>query len=299
MGLFGWISRRLDPGHTIEDLASRLKVDPSALKSLAPRYHSFRISKRSGGFRTIDAPDQPLKRMQRLILRRLLTGLKTHHCVFGFERGRSIVDHAQQHCGQAVVIRLDIVGFFPSTSSKRLYQYFRFIGWNRKASRLLVRLTTHKGHLPQGAPTSPRLSNLVNFRLDARLEAMLRQVCGSDARFSRYADDLTFSIGYERTGMVEEIIRNASKIVGAEGYRLHRKKKTHILRSHQRQIIAGLVVNETVNLPRETRRWLRAVEHRARHGRDATLSPAQRAGWRSLLNMIHNQRNKRSSPHAR
>ena len=299
MGLFRWISRRLDPGHNLEELASRLKVKPSELQSLKPNYRSFFIKKRAGGLRTIEAPDDQLKRMQRLILRRVLSGLKTHRCAFGFERGRSIVGHAQHHCRQAVVIRLDIVGFFPATSSARIYNYFRFIGWNRRASRLLTKLTTHNGHLPQGAPTSPRLSNLVNYRMDARLEAMLWRVAGSDARFTRYADDLTFSLGYEHSEVVGEIIRKASMIVRDEGYRLHRKKKTHTLRAHQRQTVAGLVVNETVNLPRETRRWLRAVEHRALHDRAATLSPTQRAGWRSLLNMIHTQRNVGSSAQAR
>jgi hypothetical protein len=86
------------------------------------------------------------------------------------------------------------------------------------------------------------------------------------------------------------LTRGASAIVRDEGYVLHRKKKTYILRAHQRQTVAGLVVNATVNLPRPTWRWLWAAEHRSRQGRHTTISDAQLAGWRGFLNMVHTQR---------
>lgn len=289
-GFFGWLAKLVDPGHDIGELARRMGVDARQLTSLTPSYRTFKVPKRSGGERIIDAPDEKLKQMQRLILRRVLAGLKVHSAVMGFEKGRSIVTHASAHTGRAVVVRLDVRDFFSSTRSDRIQAYFRFIGWNRKASRLLTALTTHSGALPQGAPTSPRLSSLVNHRMDARLEAMLRRVAGSDARYTRYADDLTFSLGYEQGEVVREIIRRTSSIARSEGYRLHRKKKTHILRAHHRQVVAGLVVNKQANLPRTTRRWLRAVEHRARLGQETTISAAQLAGWRGLQHMIDTQR---------
>ncbi|MCB1505573.1 MAG: RNA-directed DNA polymerase [Hyphomicrobiaceae bacterium] len=289
-GLFAWISNRLDPGRSVEDLARWLKIEVADLQSVEPNYTTFRIPKRSGGFRTIEAPDERLKEVQRLILRRVLGGLKAHPCALGFERGRSIVTHAQAHVGKALVIRLDLVDFFPNTQADRVLEYFRSIGWNRRAAQLLVKLTTNNRHLPQGAPTSPRLTNLVNYKMDARLLAMARKVGGTDATYTRYADDLTFSVAHEGEHTSRDIIRGASTIVRDTGYLLHRKKKTHILRSHQRQTVAGLVVNDKVDLPRETRRWLRAVEHRERLGREATLTPAQLSGWRSLRHMIDTQR---------
>lgn len=289
-GFFAWLSRSLDPGHDIDELARRLDIDVARVASQRLAYRTFRIPKRSGGWRQIEAPEGDLKHVQRKILRRVLTGLKTHPCAIGFERGKSIVTHAREHTGQGVVIRLDLVAFFPSTREDRVYDYFRFIGWNRKSSRLLTKLTTHQKSLPQGAPTSPRLSNLINYRMDVRLDAIVRKIGGTTARYTRYADDLTFSLEQADQKTVVRLIRAASAIVRDEGYLLHRKKKTHILRAHQRQTVAGLVVNDKVDLPRDTRRWLRAVEHRTRHGRDATLTRNQLAGWRSLVDMIHTQR---------
>ncbi|NQT17396.1 MAG: RNA-directed DNA polymerase, partial [Planctomycetes bacterium] len=224
--------------------------------------------------------------------------LKAHPAATGFERGQSIVTNARAHQGQAVVLRFDLVDFFPSTRAKRLKTYFRRIGWNRRATGVLVRLSTHENGLPQGAPTSPRLSNLVNYRLDARLAAMVARLGGV---YTRYADDLTVSFPTEETEKIQYVRRFIRKVVETEGYRLHLRKKLSIRRRHHRQLVTGLVVNDRVNLPRSTRRWLRAVEHRARlasqsspasHARPSkrpTLDPAQLEGWRALRSMIAQQ----------
>ena len=80
-----------------------------------------------------------------------------------------IHSNAVAHQGQDVVVRVDLVDFFTTTRAERVQRYFRRIGWNRPAARILTRLCTFDNGLPQGAPTSPRLSNLVNYRLDVRL----------------------------------------------------------------------------------------------------------------------------------
>ena len=261
--------------------------------------------------------------MQRRILRRLLRGLRAHDAAHGFERGRSIVTNARVHRGQEVVLRFDLVDFFPSTQTRRVSRYFRKVGWNRAATKVLVRLTTHDGGLPQGAPTSPRLSNLVNYRLDARIAGMVAFLGG---RYTRYADDLTISFPAEdgdddwviRSGPPEPYLvgdprtkirylrRFIQRVAGAEGYRVHRRKKASVRRRHHRQLVTGLVVNEKVQLPRETRRRLRAIAHRTERSKrmvlDAnytpfsdsqparpTLTPAQLEGWHALQMMIAKQ----------
>jgi retron-type reverse transcriptase len=295
----------------VVELARRLGVTPDELRSVPIAYRQFQVSKRRGGTRTILAPADPLKAMQRRILRRLLRRLKAHPCVTGFERGHSIVTNALPHVGRDVVIKLDLKDFFSSTSAARVEAYFRRIGWDADAAALLARLCTHQGALPQGAPTSPRLSNLVNYRLDARLAALAesRQVS-----YSRYADDITLSgdagdardgssnpppVGrtnpktferIESPGRINDLIHTIKTIVAEEGYVLHTGKKLRIARRGDRQLVTGIVVNEKPNLPRATRRRLRAVEHRLRTGRDATLTPAQLAGWRALQAMVENQR---------
>src|SRR5439155_7805779 len=125
--------------------------------------------------RTITAPAEPLKNMQRRILLRLLARLRAHPCATGFERRQSIVTHALVHVGRDVVIKLDLKDFFTATKADRVEAYFRRIGWDADAAALLTNLCTHDSSLPQGAPTSPRLSNLVNHRLDARLFALARK----------------------------------------------------------------------------------------------------------------------------
>jgi hypothetical protein len=182
-----------------------------------------------------------------------------------------------------VVVRLDLRDFFPATRADRVRRYFRKVGWDRPAARLLTHLCTHLGGLPQGAPTSPRLSNLVNFRLDCRLAAMARKL---GAAYTRYADDITLSLPTDNRARVRYLIRFAGVVARSEGYAVHERKKLHIRRRHQQQRVTGLVVNAGVHLPRATRRWLRAVEHHLRTGRPATLTPAQLAGWHALRHMI-------------
>ena len=128
--------------------------------------------------------------------------------------------------------------------------------------------------------------------MDARLDGLARSVGAID---TRYADDLTFSFGRDERHALRTVIRATKGILAEHGYRLHQtKKKLRIRRSHQRQRVCGLVVNERVNLPRETRRWLRACAHRAAAGRVVTLSPAQQAGWQSLQAMIAAQSQRRA-----
>jgi uncharacterized protein (TIGR03067 family) len=273
-------------GFGVEELARRLGWQVADLVAFQPSYHEFTVPKRSGGKRRLCAPKPPLKALQRAILHRLLGRLKVHPAATGFERGQSIVTHARRHANQAVVVRLDVKDFFPSTSARRLYRYFRKIGWNRPAARLLLRLCTHQGGLPQGAPTSPRLSNLVNYRLDCRLAAMARKL---GAVYSRYADDITLSFPSDHRKQIHYLIRFVRRVVSAEGYRLHGAKKLRISRQHQQPRVTGLVVNEGVHLPREVRRRLRAVAHHLRNGRTATMTPEQLAGWQALQQMISAQ----------
>ena len=144
-------------------------------------------------------------------------------------------------------------------------------------------LVTLKGGLPQGAPTSPRLSNLVNFGLDVRLERMAEY---RDACYTRYADDITFS--HERDGSVcpRGTIDLARQILRVHGYTAHGRAKTSIRRRHQRQDVTGLVVNDGVRLPRKLRRRLRAIRHHIATGRPATLTEEQLRGWDAFESMV-------------
>jgi retron-type reverse transcriptase len=270
----------------VAELARRLGKSEAELRSVRVGYRRFQIPKRTGGQRTIYEPAEALRRVQRLVLRKLLKRLSAHACAHGFERGRSTVTGALPHARKSVVIRMDVRDFFGATKAARVRDYFARVGWDSEAAELLTRLCTHEGSLPQGAPTSPRLSNLVNFKLDARLSALARK-CG--AEYTRYADDMAFSFAEGAHEQLAPFIRTAKKILREEGYELHTRKKLQIRRRHHRQTVTGLVVNDRVSLPRATRRWLRAVEHRASQGRETTITPAQLEGWRALRNMVERQ----------
>jgi RNA-directed DNA polymerase len=176
----------------VSDLARRLGVAEEDLKSARPTYQEFSVPKRSGGKRTIASPEPALKILQRRILRRVLARLRCHPAATGFEKRYSIAINALAHVHKAVVVRMDIRDFFGSTKANRVQKYFQRIGWDKETAGLLTTICTYRGALPQGAPTSPRLSNLLCGRLDARLTALAKRY---GATYSRYADDMTFFLG--------------------------------------------------------------------------------------------------------
>jgi len=274
-------------GLTVDDLANRIGIPKAELIAIIPAYREFHIPKRSGGMRRILAPETGLKSLQRRILRRVLARLRAHPHAVGFERGHSIVTNAVCHVGQAVVAKIDIVDFFSTTTAKRVEAYFRHIGWNREAAELLVKLCTHEGSLPQGAPTSPRLSNLVNYGVDAQLKALAATY---NAAYTRYADDITISFAADNEDEIALVLSTTRLALQEAGYAIHTRKKRRIMRRHQRQEVTGLVVNQKVQLSRATRRWLRAVRHRAETGGSPTLSLAQLQGWQAFEQMIISQR---------
>jgi retron-type reverse transcriptase len=287
----GWARARFGWGRDVRQLARTLGMDPADLANFQPSYHEAFIAKRSGGQRRLLVPEAATKNLQRKLLRRVLARLRVHPAATGFERGRSIVDHARPHVGQAIVIHMDVVDFFPTTQAARIEAYFRRIGWNAQAAALLTRLTSHEGGLPQGAPTSPRLANLVNYGLDARLSRYVERHGG---RYTRYADDIAISLEHDWGRTPRGFIRQTRALLRAHGYRAHGRKKLSIRRRHQRQQVTGLVVNDKVHLSRERRRWLRAVKHRHATGRPTSVSADQLAGLRAFEQMIERQRDGRA-----
>jgi RNA-directed DNA polymerase len=178
---------------------------------------------------------------------------------------------------------MDIADFFTTTSERRIGRLFRVLGWDAESARMLIRLTTRDGGLPTGAPTSPRLANIVNVRMDTRLSTLAAAL---GATYTRYADDLTFSFATDDRSRIHDVIAATKRILRQTGYRLHEHRKLEIRRPYEQQRVTGLVVNDRVNLPRRRRRWLRAVEHHLAVGRPATITPEQLAGWRALAAMV-------------
>jgi retron-type reverse transcriptase len=253
-------------------------TDPHALSARNPthfarHYHCHLIPKRDGQLRLIEEPKPLMKRLQRRILHGLLDHVPPHPAAHGFVLGRNCITAAASHAGEAMVLSFDLADFFPSVSYARLYALFRSLGFPRAVALALTNLTTtitppdtlatpnlaartllqHR-HLPQGAPTSPALANLAAFRLDQRLAALARRL---NARYTRYADDLTFS---GDAHIAPLLTRAVPEIAQAEGFHLN-PAKTRTATKAQRQTVTGLTVNAQVNIPRADYDRLKATLH--------------------------------------
>jgi len=272
---------------TPADVAAALGVPVPRLRWLcyhneaAGRVHYvfFQVPKRSGGTRLLSAPHDGLARAQQWILDNILAKLATEPPAHGFVAGRSTVTNAAPHLRQGVVVNLDLSDYFPTISFRRVRGVFQRLGYSPAVATVLALLCTEAPRraveldgrmlfvavgeraLPQGACTSPALSNQVTRRLDKRLGGMARK---HGWTYTRYADDLTFSS--DRRADVPMLLARVRHIVGEEGFVVN-PDKGRVQRSSGRQTVTGVVVNQKPALPREEVRRLRAILHRARlHG---------------------------------
>jgi hypothetical protein len=241
-------------------------------------YHYRLVKKASGSVRLIEAPKGRMKLIQRQILREILNRVPVHGCAHGFVRERSIVTFAQPHAGQGVVLRMDLRNFFPAIRRARVQSIFRMLGYPERVADLLGGICTNavprrvlrgavgedqaelrrfyeQTHLPQGAPCSPMLANLCAYRLDCRLSGLAR---AAGAVYTRYADDLGFSGTGELERGVSRFQQAVRRIAEDEGFAVQ-AAKTRAMGRGQRQKLAGIVVNEKVNVGRDEIDRLKAI----------------------------------------
>jgi RNA-directed DNA polymerase len=269
--------------HSGRDLADQIGIELKALRWLTyhrrgaavVHYHRYEISKKTGGVRCISAPKPALAWAQRWVLDQVLRRLDPEPQAHGFVTGRSIVTNAAPHAGKAVVCNLDLKDFFPSITFRRVKGLFHALGYGEHVATLLGLLCTEPPRvaveldgktyhvalgsrvLPQGACTSPAITNALCRRLDRRLDGLARR---HGFTYTRYADDLTFSGDAPRA--VGRLLRSIRSIVGDEGLTEH-PRKTRVMRRGGRQEVTGLTVNDRPSVSREELRTLRAILHNA------------------------------------
>jgi RNA-directed DNA polymerase len=268
---------------TAKALADAMGISMPELRFLAfdralsrvSHYQRFLIPKKSGGDRLISAPMPRLKRVQYWVLDNILAAMPVHDAAHGFAPDRSIVSNALPHVGREVVVNLDLKDFFPTLTWKRVKGKFRGLGYSEAVATVLAlictepdvdaveldgqRLYARKGprRLPQGAPTSPALTNLICLRLDRRIAGAAASL---GFTYTRYADDMTFSASGEAAAKTGTLLKAVGDIIAAEGFIVH-PDKTRVMRRHRRQEVTGLTVNERVAVPRDTLRRFRALLH--------------------------------------
>ncbi|MDB5312464.1 MAG: hypothetical protein JWO38_6666 [Gemmataceae bacterium] len=269
-------------------------------------YTTYTVPKRDGSDRKICAPKRQLKWVQRQILRHVLSPVRPHPAAHGFVTGRSTVSNATPHTGAAVVVKFDLKDFFPTMHYFRVMGLFASLGYpvgnclfgtddeSNQIAPVLARLCCYtptpdrwgSAVLPQGAPTSPAISNLVCRRLDARLAGLAGRNSGT---YTRYADDLTFSFRSADGLKLGRFRWWVDQVCQQEGFTLN-QGKFRVIRASQRQVVTGIVVNAGLRVPRELRRAYRAMLHNCRkNGVDAEArgNPRFREYLRGFAAYLH------------
>lgn len=224
-------------------------------------YHSFEIPKKSGGSRTITAPGGDLKR----VLNVLAQALKDIYSfvpssVHGFVEGCSVATNASCHVGKKYVLNLDLKDFFPSVKKRMVVSSLKKLQVDKDVACLIARLCCYTPAgggdecLPQGAPTSPILSNIACYCLDIRLSGLANTY---GVNYTRYADDMTFSSDHNVFDENGPFWRKLKTIIEECGFVIN-DRKTRIQRPWERQEVTGISVNNKVNVSRKYLKTLRA-----------------------------------------
>ncbi|MCW8088243.1 reverse transcriptase domain-containing protein [Sabulicella glaciei] len=230
-------------------------------------YTHFEISKRPGKSRLISAPDRRLKHLQRKIAGLLDKMYRRRNPVHGFIHERSVKTNALSHIDSKYILNVDLENFFPTITENRVAGVLAALGIDIRVSDVIARLCCNDGHLPQGAPSSPVLSNMICFRLDRELLAVAK---GARCIYTRYADDLSFS-SYQPLALLFEAALPPSgrispdllkselrAVIEGNGFKIN-PAKAHYADRHSRRIVTGLKINEALNVDRKFVRNIRAA----------------------------------------
>lgn len=269
----------------IKNIADYLGINPlmigSFLRNKEKHYRTFEITKRSGAKRRIDAPRTFLKVTQWWILDTILSHFSESEYAYGFTKGKSFVENARRHIGASHVLNLDIENFFPMIGIQSVYLAFRRMGYNANAARILSEICSYEDHLPQGAPTSPKLSNLVFHDIDL----LLAKRCATEnISYSRYADDMTFSAS---SRISDVFFADVVQILSQSGFTIN-SRKTRFMGPNQRKEVTGLVLGkDDIALPLEFLNGCRGWFHKVQQLPQQHVNDYQKiAGTLNLLKQV-------------
>jgi RNA-directed DNA polymerase len=315
--LFGG-SPRISRPKEFQDITKLLAYLEISAKELAKicvarssMYHSFEIASKKKT-RRISAPDKRLKHTQTKIKASLEKIYQPRSTTHGFIRDRSIVTNTLVHAGRRHILNIDLKSFFPSITERRVFGLFSSLGFDREVCDAITKICTHEGSLPQGAPSSPIISNMICFSLDRDLHSFSKL---NRVVFTRYADDITVSTNGSPVTLFEASLPPSGKLeIGAlstsfrnifsqNGFELN-EEKIHFASGSHRKIVTGLIANEFPNVPRRFISQTRAIlykiekdgyseaerEYRTKFATNPKLSLDQHL--RGNLNHISNVRGK-------
>lgn len=306
-----------------KELAKALEIEYKQLRFLTyhrdvtttDHYHRYTIPKKSGGTRNIAAPKPILKKAQRKILELILEQIPVSEYAHGFLKGKSIVSGADAHIKQPeLLINIDLENFFPTITFERVRDLFYSFGYSGYISSLLAMICTYcertpieiKGQikyvktseriLPQGAPTSPMITNILCEDLDEELSECLDDEYDYKYTYTRYADDISFSFSKDilDTEKLKEIMHIIRNEIHSKGFKIN-KKKTRFLRKNNRQCVTGIVINnEQLGVPKKWVKTMRAAIYNAKKLKEKGSLPSdtilELSGMASWLKSVNEKR---------
>lgn len=248
-----------------------LNINEKTLDSVLSKskYHSFQIPKRSGGVRTISAPDSKLKWVQEKINQYIIKKYQFLDCQYGFVKNKSIVDNAKVHEKARYILSIDLKDFFPSIHFGRVRGTFMAEPFrlSSEVATILAHLACYHNTLPQGSPCSPSISNMVCYHLDQAMIKLSEQYC---FQYTRYADDITISS--DQPFSKDIVIRTKENyvilgkrlrhMIESQGFTVNEAKTSYSWKQERKEV-TGLIVNEKVNIKKVYIKQLRALLDRA------------------------------------
>lgn len=235
-------------------------------------YSTFNISKKAGKARIINAPNRRLKMLQRRIAAMLDSIYRPRRCVHGFTTDRSVKTNAESHLRSKHIVNIDLKDFFPSITEKRVIGLLSSIGVDQAVAHAIARICCVNGYLPQGAPSSPVISNMICLKIDIALFEFSKSV---RCIYTRYADDITFSSFQPPTGVfngslpasgnfeITILSNRLQEIITGNGFSVN-PQKAHYSNKISRQMVTGVKVNSGLNVDRRYIRNISAALHQVR-----------------------------------
>lgn len=233
------------------------------------RYHQFEIPKKNGGIRKISSPSKKLKNIQSKLKDIFYEIYPTRPSVHGFSSNKSIVSNAEQHLDKKYIFNLDLVNFFGSIHFGRVRNLFKSepFKFNNTVSTILAQICCFDNSLPQGAPTSPILSNMIAWKMDSQLQHLAKK---TNSTYTRYADDITFSFTCNKYNLPQKVVilNNDKAVPGSElieiinrnGFNIN-NDKVRLCSMLSRMEVTGLTVNEVINVKRQYVRKISSMLH--------------------------------------
>lgn len=262
---------------TIDELCGKIGLKIGFLKYVLYKkkdlYFQFEIQKKSGGVRIITAPCNELKFIQRKLLTFLEKNYRFLSCQHGFIKGKSCVTNAKSHVGKRFVLNCDIENFFDNIHFGRVRGLFMKdpFNYSSEVATIIAKIVCYKKKLPQGAPTSPIISNIICYTMDKQFEKIAKK---NNCRYSRYADDITFSTDSEYfpkdiaelvNGKIEMSDQITKILSGGydNGFKFN-GKKTKLYKRYVKQEVTGIVVNKKTNVNSKYIKNIRAIMNNIR-----------------------------------